>query len=328
VGVGTPFDALASADFLVEDRAGAVRRVQDALGFVEPKPRWSWGGEGQGFEVTFCRPVPSLRQSPTLVELIAAASLDPTRPLAEVVPNVAGLAARQGDRPWKTHGAPVASRSVDELVETVRRRGVRHWVQPSSDAYPFRRLWMGIAEGTLDDYRAGGDGGLMLEVVDTATLGLPADLLDEPGVAPAAGSDDGALMRRTATRCFLVDDLDHRVDELVGTFAWEPERGPERGADGARRAVFGFRVAQSARVEMIEPAAGSDDGAFLRRFGAGVWAVRVAVSDLDAKADDLRARGTAFTERRTGFEEPERVLRVDADAVPGCLFEFAPERAA
>jgi hypothetical protein len=317
--VGSPFEVLASADFLVPDRNVAVAAVQRALGFVEPKPRWSRGGPGDGFEVTFCRPNPSLLQSPTLVELIAAADLDPTRPLAEVVPNVAGLTVLQGDRPFKTHGAPVASAAVEELIDAVRRRGLRHWVQPSSPAYPFPRLWMGIAADGLADYRRGGDGGLMLEVVDVATLGLPAALLDRS--APAPEPAEAGSMVRTATRVFLVDDLDRRLDEITGALSWEPEAGPERGADGSRRAVLGFQLPESARIELLTPAPGTEAAEFLGRFGAGVWAVRVAVRDLGAKAEDLRARGTPFQELRTGFE-PETVLRVDSRATPGCLFEF------
>ncbi len=316
-----PFDALASADFLVPDRDAAVAAVQHALGFVEPKRRWSLGGPGQGFEVTFCRPNPALRDSPTLVELITEAPLDASRPLAEVVPNVAGLAALQGERPLKTHGAPVASTAVDQLIEHVRGRGLRHWVQPSSAAYPFRRLWMGISEDGLADYRTGGDGGLMLEVVDTRTLGLPEALLmgTSPSDEPAA-----AGMIRTSTRCFLVDDLDRSLGELADTFAWEPELGPERSENGSRRAVLGFGVAQSARIELVQPARGSHEGAFLDRFGSGVWAVRIAVNDLGAKADDLRDRRTLFTEIETGFDPPKTVLRVDPAATPGCLFEFEP----
>ena len=315
----TPFDALASADFLVTDRDAAVAAVQRALGFVEPKPRWSRGGPASGFEVTFCRPNPSLRDSPTLVELIAPADLDAARPLAEVVPNVAGLAALQGDRPLKTHGAPVASTAVEDLIETVRSRGLRHWVQPSSDAYPFHRLWMGITADGLADYRPGGDGGLMLEVVDTATLGLPPVL---QGLAPAPETTGAGSMVRTATRCFVVDGLDRRLDGLAGTFSWEPELGPEAGERGARRAVLAFRIPQSSRIELLEPAAGTTEAEFLGRFGAGVWAVRIAVHDFAAKAEDLRARGTPFREVRTGFERPETVLRVDMSATPGCLFEI------
>jgi hypothetical protein len=314
-----PFDALASADFLVPDRDLAVAAVQQALGFVTPKPHWSWGGPGQGFEVTFCRPTPSLWQSPTLVELIAAAALDPRRPVTEVVPNVAGLSALQGDRPLKTHGAPVAGTNVDELIERVRSQGLRHWVQPSSDAYPFRRLWMGIAADDLADYRAGGDGGLMLEVVDTRTLGLPESLVEgstpEPEAPPVG-------MVRTSTRGFLVDDLDRSLDELSTTFSWEPELGPERAENGSRRAVLGFSVAQSARIELLQPARASEEGTFLERFGPGVWAIRIAVGDLDAKAEDLRARGTPYQQVDTGFDQPATRLRVDAAATPNCLFEF------
>src|SRR5207247_78849 len=97
--MGTPFDAKASADFLVPDRDAAVAMVQRVLGIGEPKPRWSMGEPGQGFRVTFCRAHPSLAASPTLIELIEAAELDPRRSLSEVVPNVGGLAALQGDRP-------------------------------------------------------------------------------------------------------------------------------------------------------------------------------------------------------------------------------------
>jgi hypothetical protein len=317
-----PFDVLASADFLVPDRNAAVAAVQSALGFVEPKPRWSRGGPGSGFEVTFCRPNPSLMQSPTLVELIAEAELDTTRPLAEVVPNVAGLGALQGNRPLKTHGAPVASTRVEELVETVRRRGLRHWVQPSSAGYPFPRLWMGLAADGLADYRRGADGGLMLEVVHTATLGLPAALF-EPDSRVSDTATAGTMLR-TVTRSFLVDELISRLDELAGTFSWEPEVGVEHAEDGSRRAVLGFRVPASARIELFEPSPRTEERAFLDRFGAGVWAVRVGVSDLAAKAEDLRSRGTAFEEVRTGFERPEKLLRIDTSATPGCLFELTP----
>ena len=318
---GPPFDALASADFLVPDRDAAVAAVQQALGFVEPKPRWSFGWPGRGFEVTFCRPTPALRHSPTLVELITDAPLDPSRPLTEVVPNVAGLVALQGDRPLKTHGAPVGSTDVDDLIERVRGRGLRHWVQPSSRAYPFRRLWMGINEDGLADYRTGTDGGLMLEVVDTRTLGLPEELVADT----STGGDRVPVgMVRTSTRCFLVDDLDRSLGELAATFDWEPELGPETSENGSRRAVLGVKIARSARIELVQPGRGTDEVAYLTRFGPGVWAVRIAVSDLGAKAGDLRARGTPYTEVRTGFERPQTVLRVDTAATPGCLFEFEP----
>jgi hypothetical protein len=316
----SPFDALASADFLVPDRDGAVAMVQRVVGLGPPKPHWSHGGPGAGHRVTFCRANPAFAVSPTLIELIEPASVDPERSLTEVVPNVEGFARLQGDRPLKTHGAPVASSSVDELIERARSRKVRHWVQPSNDDYPFERLWMGITADDLSGYRAAEDGGLMIEVVPTATLRIPPEAVDAP--ADAAGAHGPGSMVRTASRGFLVDDLDRGVEAIADFFAWEPDVGPETGEGGARRAVLGFRVPRSARIELLAPAPDSEEGRFLARWGAGIWHVRIAVADLDAKADDLRRRGTPFAEVRTGFADPEVVLRIDPAATPACLFEL------
>ena len=318
-----PFDVLASADFLVPDRDVAVATVQRVLGIGPPKPHWSHGGPGAGHRVTFCRAHPSIAQSPTLIELIEPADVDPERPMGDVVPNVGGLAALQGDRPLKTHGAPVASSSVGELIEHVRSRGVRHWVQPGTDRYAFERLWIGITADDLSGYRPDADGGLMLEVVPTATLGLPPDAAAPPADADVSESADGAGgMLRTAARVFLVDDVDQSLDALGELCGWEPEAAPERGEGGSRRATLGFRFPRSARMELVTPAADSDDGAFLARWGPGVGPVRILVRALAEKAADLRARGTPFREVRTGFDDPATALRVDPAATPGCCFEF------
>jgi hypothetical protein len=316
----SPFDALASADFLVPDRDAAVEMVQRVVGLGEPKPHWSHGGPGAGHRVTFCRANPTFAVSPTLIELIEPASVDPARSLTEVVPNVEGLARLQGDRPLKTHGAPVASSSVAELIERARSRNVRHWVQPSNDDYPFERLWMGITADDLSGYRAAEDGGLMIEVVPTPTLRIPPEAVDAP--ADASGAHHPGSMVRTASRGFLVDDLDRSTEAVEDFFGWEPELGPEAGDNRARRAVLGFRVPRSARIELLEPATDSDEGRFLAQWGPGIWHVRIAVADLETKADELRERRTPFTEVRTGFAEPEVVLRIDPAATPACLFEF------
>ncbi len=303
------------------DKDRAVAAVQSALGIEAPKPTWSHGGEGRGFRVTFCRANRSLAHAPTLIELIEPAALDPERPLTEVLPNVQGLADLQGARPLKTHGAPIASSEVDALVDRVRRLGVRHWVQPASDWYPYSRLWIGIDAQDLAGYRPDGDGGLMLEVVDTATLRLPDDAFTGPPPPPAARA--AGTMVRVLSRGFLVSDLDHALGCVARTLGWEPEDRVERATDGSRRARLGFRLAQSARLELIEPRGDREERDFLERSGPGIWHVRVGVLGLDAKADDLRARGTPYRVVRTGFADPEVVLRVDASAVPGCLFEFA-----
>jgi hypothetical protein len=317
-----PFDALASADFLVPDRDAAVEMVQRVVGLGPPKPRWSHGGPGAGHVVTFCRANRSLGVSPTLIELIQPESVDPARSIGDVVPNVSGLAALQGDRPLKSHGAPVASSAIPELIERARAAGVRHWVQPGNDRYRLDRLWYGITGDEPSAYRAETDGGLMLEVVPTATLMLPEGSLDAP--PDASGADEADNMIRTLSRGFLVDDLDRSLAAVAELVGWEPERGPETGDGGARRALLGFRAPRSARLELIQPAPGTTEAQFLARYGQGIWHARIAVRDLDAQADDLRRRGTPFSTLRTGFADPETVLRISPDATPGCLFEFAP----
>jgi hypothetical protein len=315
-----PFDALASADFLVPDRDAAVSMVQRVVGLGPPKPHWSHGGAGAGYRVTFCRAHPSIAQSPTLVELIEPAELDPTRPLGETVPNVAGLAALQGARPLKTHGAPVAAESVGDLVERVRAQGTRHWVQPGTDAHPIERLWIGITGDDLSGYRPEGDGGLMLEVVPTPTLGLPPEAA-APAAAASADDANGGILR-TVARVFLVDDVDRSLDAVDRLFGWQPDAPVERGEQGSGRASLGFRLERSARLELVTPPPDTDDGDFLARWGPGIGAVRIAVRDLAEKADDLRSRGTPFREVRTGFASPESVLRIDMGATPACCFEF------
>ncbi len=288
---------------------------------MAPKPRWSHGQAGQGFRVTFCRPNPTLVQSPTLIELIEPAPLDEARSLGDVVPNVQGLADLQRDRPLKTHGAPIASSHVDDLIETVRSKGVRHWLQPGRPGFAFTRVWIGITAEELSGYQPDGDGGLMLEVVDTVTLGLPEGaLLADP---PAPVDVVPGSMIRTLSRGFLVEDLDRTFDCLTKTLDWEPEHAPERADDGSRRAAMGFALRQSARIELLEPAGDREEAEFLGRYGPGIWHVRIGVHGLEEKAEDLRSRGTAFRVVRTGFAEPDVVLRVEADVVPGCLFEFA-----
>ena len=121
----------------------------------------------------------------------------------------------------------------------------------------------------------------------------------------------------------LVGDLGWTLDRLAENLGWTPEGDVEQAADGSRRAVLGFRLPRSARVELLEPGGDREEAEFLRRWGPGIWHVRIAVRGLDAKADDLRARGTPFRAVPTGFADPEVVLRVDAAAIPGCLFEFA-----
>jgi hypothetical protein len=99
--------------------------------------------------------------------------------------------------------------------------------------------------------------------------------------------------------------------------------GPEIDAErGVRRAVFRFNVPCSAELEVLEPVSAGEVKDSLDTWGPGSWAIRIAVNDVDAKAEDLRRRGTAFEVRSAPHDQT--VLRVDTAEmdVPG-LFEFA-----
>ena len=65
-------------------------------------------------------------------------------------------------------------------------------------------------------------------------------------------------------------------------------------------------------VEAIGPGRVADA---YEQVGAGVWTIRISVVDVDAKADDLTARGTPFTIE-------DAVLRPDPTHTLQVPFEF------
>ena len=91
-----------------------------------------------------------------------------------------------------------------------------------------------------------------------------------------------------------------------------------------RRARMGFTVPHSATLDVIEATRWNGDaGVYLNSWGPGPYYIRIAVTGLQAKADDLKARGTRFT----WIDECEAVggkslIRVDPADVRGQLFEF------
>ena len=106
---------------------------------------------------------------------------------------------------------------------------------------------------------------------------------------------------------------------------WEPTGPVESlGKEGYRRARMGFTVPHSATLDVIEATRWNGDaGVYLNSWGPGPYYIRIAVTGLQAKADDLKARGTRFT----WIDECEAVggkslIRVDPADVRGQLFEF------
>ena len=121
-------------------------------------------------------------------------------------------------------------------------------------------------------------------------------------------------MMRAVWRTYLVDDLDDTLAVMERLLGWRPERPIERGRDGARRAFLGFRLANSPRLQLLQPADGSEEAEARARWGEGPWSMTIGVHDLDTKVEDLERRGTPYEWVDPAFSSPTRIVRVDRAA--------------
>jgi hypothetical protein len=314
------FDFLINAEVVVDDVEVAERVFVDALGFPEPRPQWSGKEPGFGFTYLFARVHPALRMSPTRIEAMALAPLDPALDPARTLPFLPHIFAAQGDRPWKTHANELATSEIDAVSARLEERGCPVYTMPRGDAVPFTRLWLGWTADDLKTYRPDTDGGLFLEICETSSMLVAGPEFWEPQPEPEL--PPGSMLRVTR-RSWIVPDLRATVRLLEENLDWRPAVGPELDSDhGVRRAVYRFKLPRSAELELVEPVADGEIKDSLETWGPGAWAIRIGVNDVAAKSEDLHRRGTAFEichTRRDG-----NVLRVDTGSlgVPG-RFEFA-----
>jgi hypothetical protein len=305
------FDLLINAEVIVDDVALAERVFVDALGFPPPRASWRSTAPGHGFTWLFARVHPSLATAPTRIEAMALAPVDPAIDPARTLPFLPRLLAAQGRRPWKTHANEIASSDVRAVAQRLAERGCRFHEMPGE----FTRLWLGWTADDPGAYRPDVDGGLFLEVCETASLRQGPAFWDEP---PEPDLPPGSMVR-VLRRSWIVEDLASTLEALAENLGLRPSVGPELDTDlGSRRAVLRFAHPRSAELELLEPVAAGEMKDSLEAWGPGAWAIRIGVDDLEAKAADLRRRATAFEARSRGA-----VLRVDTGplGVPG-LFDF------
>ncbi len=284
------FDFLVSADLLVDDFSSSVSELQQRLGFGDAKAAWFGGGEGAGFEVVFLRTHPRLQGSPTRLEIMAARSLDPEVPAPRTLPHMPGLRRAQEAAPVRTHGTVFAVSDMPDAIERVRRGGFRHWLDAANDLMPYDRLWVGVSEDEKDRWIPGDDGGLLIELVDSASI--PGVVESAAAPAPEQGGGPGA-MTRIAARRWLVPDVDESVTRLHATF--ECTTGPvEATATGSLTAPILCVHPRSACVDLVQPAPDSREAAVVATNGPVPWTIVIEVDGLDAKGADLDARGTEF----------------------------------
>jgi hypothetical protein len=309
------FDFLCNAEVIVEDVAVAEKVFVEALGFPQPRPSWSNKEPGFGFTYLFARVHPSLAVSPTRIEAMALAPLDPAIDPDSTLSFLPKLLAAQGSRPWKTHANEIATSDIHAVAQRLSRNDCRFHEMPG----PFTRLWLGWTAEDPGAYQPQTDGGLFIEFIETAALGKGAALW-EPQPAPDLPA--GAMVR-VMRRSWITDDIAFTLKALERNLGLRPALGPVLDTElGAHRAVYRFSHPRSAELEVLEPLSAGEIRESLDAWGPGSWAIRIGVTNVLAKADDLRRRGTPF-EARLGAHN-EIVLRVDTGAmdVPG-IFEFA-----
>ncbi|TAK37090.1 MAG: hypothetical protein EPO21_00420 [Chloroflexota bacterium] len=124
-------------------------------------------------------------------------------------------------------------------------------------------------------------------------------------------------------RSIIVSDIEQVLESLRGTLDWPSERGVTFGSGvGYRRALIkDFAVPTSAALELLQPT--SDHGRigqYFAAYGPGPYSVRIGVRGLDAKLEDLWARGT-----RWSWVDPidgRARVEVNPADVGGVLIEF------
>src|SRR5438309_11428519 len=121
------FDLLINAEVIVGDVSVAERVFVDALGFPEPRPSWSGKEPGFGFTWLFARVHPSMKVSPTRIEAMAVAPLDPAIDPVLTIPFLPKLLAAQGDRPWKTHANELATSDIRGVAARLERNSCRFY---------------------------------------------------------------------------------------------------------------------------------------------------------------------------------------------------------
>lgn len=277
-------DLLMSGDMLVSNADEVLTQLVDTLAIPEPRASWTQRWTEYGFVAHWCRIGPDFAAGPTRLEVISPAG---TPPFLLGHPHMRELFDSQGTRPVKAHSTPVSVPDLGPLVERLRSVGARFRLDPPMDSMPFERLWMGVTVDEPHRYLPGSDGGLRLEFLPTAALGLPAEA-GSP-TPPLLGLPDGSYVGVSA-RVFVTGDLDGACASLERSFGWSPRdvSVDERG----RVATFAFSFARSGVIEIIEPSGDGGAPAFLAQWGDGPYGIRLSVNGLPRRIAALSARGT------------------------------------
>jgi hypothetical protein len=320
------FDLLLSADMMLPDPDDMANLLTAKLG-IHQHPRWRQAFDNHPYIAHFLRVHKSLAVAPTRVEpqwhLDAPNPGDPF--FHDFLESLKDFQGRH--RPMLTHAVVLAcSRPVfGQLVERLVRRKLPFRLAQRTPEMPFDRLWVGCSP-EKPNYDPCVDGGLCIEIMPHEPLQLPPETFASPPPEPVDPAP-GDLVRVTA-RGFLVRDLDETVRKLADNLNWEPAAVEDVASEGYRRAKMGFNLRHSASLDLIQPTRwDSEAGLYLHNWGPGLHYIRLAAMNLDAKADDLKARGVKFSRVEASDAVGGRpLLRIDPAELRGQMFEIEEYR--
>lgn len=319
------FDMLMSADFMVRDADHTADLFVRKLG-VYGHPKWRHGFENHTYVAHFLRVHRNRTFAPTLVEpqghLDKPNTGDPVFPIQ--LKSYEDFLGHH--RPIITHSNVQTTDNLHELEEKLHRRRLPFRIAPWTAEQPTDRLWVGVTPEN-PRYEPSVDGGLCIEVITTKALQMPADAFDQPTPQPTDLAE-GEMVRVTA-RGWIVRDLDDTLRRISANLDWDP-REPVRDLprEGYRMARMGYALENSATLDVIEPTrVHCPAGYYLHNWGPGPFYAQISVNGLDAKAEDLRSRGTRFRiDEDCESVGGGRILRVDPQDLEGAIFEFVEHR--
>jgi hypothetical protein len=314
------FDLLVSADVLVDDHDQVLGRLSQ-LAVPPSSPRATVMPDGWNTRWTFAWVSRDRFRAPTRLEVIAPlAPVAPERP-APNYPFIEEIATSQGPRPSKLHSTVIAVSDIERLVTRLEDRRLPHRLFGADGHLPFPRLWLGFESGEGDTYVPTVDGGLRIEVLPYAPLGIPTD----DSAFRAGPVDETNLIRRIESRLILVTDLDETLSHLASSLDWTPDE-VVLPADGTRRARFVFSHPYSASLELVEATGRSGRaGTYQRQWGSGPYAIRLQVTSLDDARRILTDRGTPLETAEADDGTGRACLVVPLDFGLGSLFELVEE---
>ncbi|NKI16492.1 lactoylglutathione lyase [Spongiibacter sp. KMU-166] len=316
------FDLLMSADMMLEDPDGMAELLNEKLG-IHKHDNWRQAFDNHPYIAHFLRVHKSLAVSPTRIE--PQWHLDAPNPGDPMFHDfLESLKDYQGrHRPMMTHAVVITlpQDKFSAFIDKLMRRKLPFRMAQRTPEMPFDRLWLGTTPEN-PSYSPEVDGGLCIEVMGTEPLQMPAEVFADTPTLPR--DPKPADMVRVTARGFLVRDLDDVLWRLSTNLDWEPESIEQFNDEGYRRARMPFRAVSSASLDIIQPTRWDGEaGLYLNNWGPGLYYIRISVNNLEAKAEDLRARNVTFS----WIESSESVggkplLRVDPAELRGQLIEF------